>query len=62
MQGLKLKELVDEVNRCSANFNQADEAVIDIATYELLAAEERLNLYLKERKELVKNGKNSDTM
>ena len=58
MQDLKLKELVDEVNRCSTNFNQADEAVIDIATYELMAAEERLNLYLKERKEVANIGKN----
>ncbi len=50
MQDLKLKELVDEVNRCNANFNQSDESTISIATYELMAAEERLNLYLKERK------------
>lgn len=62
MQDLKLKELVDEVNRCNTNFNQADESIISIVTYELMAAEERLNLYIKERKELVKNGKNSDTM
>ena len=62
MQDLKLKELVDEVNRCSTNFNQADKAIIDIATYELMAAEERLNLYIKERKGLIKNGKNSNAM
>ena len=37
---------------------QQNEAVIDIATYELMAAEERLNLYLKERKEVANIGKN----
>lgn len=62
MQDLKLKELIDEVNRCNTNFNQADKSTVSIATYELMAAEERLNLYIKERKELVKNGKNSNTM
>lgn len=62
MQDLKLKELVEEVNRCNTNFNQTDKSTVSIATYELMAAEERLNLYIKERKELVKNGKNSDTM
>ena len=50
MQDLRLKDLVDEVNRCNTNFNQADEATVSIATYELLAAEEKLNLYIKERK------------
>ena len=62
MKDLKLKELIDEVNRCNTNFNQADKSTVSIAMYELMAAEERLNLYIKERKELVKNGKNSDTM
>ena len=62
MQDLKLKELVNEVNRCNTNFNQTDKSTVSIAMYELMAAEERLNLYIKERKELVKNGKNSDTM
>lgn len=51
MQDLKLKELVNEVNRCNTNFNQTDKSTVNIAIYELLVAEERLNLYLKERKE-----------
>ena len=51
MQDLKLRELIDEVNRCNTNFNQTDKSTVDIAIYELLVAEERLNLYLKERKE-----------
>lgn len=45
-----LKVLVDEVNRCNTNFNEADEATVNIAIYELGAAEEKLNLYLKERR------------
>lgn len=48
---LKLKELKEEVERCNTLFNEATtEKTTKIATYELLAAEERLNLYLKERK------------
>lgn len=50
MQDLILRSLVDEVNRCNTNFNQADDATVSIAIYDLRAAEERLDLYLKERK------------
>lgn len=51
MQDLKLKDLVDEVNRCHTNFNEAaDGESITVTVYELMAAEERLNLYLKERR------------
>lgn len=50
MQDKKLEELVKEVNRLNTIFNESDEATIEIATHELKAAEERLVLYLKERK------------
>lgn len=51
MQDLKLKSLVDEVNRCNTNFNMATTPeIISIASNELMAAEESLNTYLKERK------------
>ena len=51
MQDLKLRALVDEVSRCNTIFNEADDATFEIATYELKAAKERLDLYLKERRE-----------
>lgn len=50
MQDLKLRSLVDEVNRCTSILNEADEEASTIAIYELSAAKERLNLYLKERR------------
>lgn len=43
MQDLKLKELVDEVNRLTTIFNESDKVTVGIATHELKAAEDRLN-------------------
>ena len=50
MQDLKLRELVDEVSRLTTIYNQCDPDAAEIAGLELDAAKERVNLYIKERK------------
>lgn len=44
------KMTIEEVNNARSNFNDADDDTIDLAIYELMAAEERLSLLIKERK------------
>jgi|GEM_PF-5328411 len=44
------KRLIEELKKARQKFNTADEDSVDLAIYELLAAEERLNLLIKERK------------
>ncbi|MDR7870889.1 MAG: hypothetical protein RIN55_08530 [Tissierellaceae bacterium] len=44
------KLTIDEVENARSNFKNCDEDTIDLAIYELMAAEERLNLLIKERK------------
>ena len=44
------KLTIEEVENARLNFNDADEDTIDLAIYELMAAEERLSLLIKERK------------
>ena len=41
---------IEEVEYARSNFKDADEDTIDLAIYELMAAEERLNLLIKDRK------------
>ena len=44
------KITIEEVKNARSNFNDADEDTVDLAIYELMAAEERLSLLIKERK------------
>ena len=44
------KLTIEEVKNARSNFNDADDDSIDLAIYELMAAEERLSLLIKERK------------
>ena len=44
------KLTIEEVKNARSNFDDADEDTVDLAIYELMAAEERLNLLIKERK------------
>lgn len=44
------KLTIEEVKNARSNFNDADEDTVDLAIYELMAAEERLSLLIKERK------------
>lgn len=44
------KSTIEEVQNARLNFNDADEETVDLAIYELMAAEERLSLLIKERK------------
>lgn len=44
------KLTIERVEIAISNFKEADEDTIDLAIYELMAAEERLNLLIKERK------------
>lgn len=44
------KLTIMELENARSNFRDADENTIDLAIYELMAAEERLNLLIKERK------------
>lgn len=44
------KRLIEELKKARQKFNTADEDSVDLAIYELLAAEERLNLLIKKRK------------
>lgn len=47
----KLEELaIEGIENARTNFNNADEGAIDLAIYELMTAEERLNILIKERK------------
>ena len=48
---LKLKSLIAEVEMARNQFNNASPDYINFATYELMAAEERLNQYIREMKE-----------
>lgn len=48
---LKMKSLIHDVELANQNYNNAESNYINIATYELLAAEEKLNLYIKEEKQ-----------
>lgn len=48
---LKLKSLIAEVERARNQFNNAKPEYQNIAIYELMAAEERLNQYIREMKE-----------
>lgn len=51
MMDLVLKVLIQDVEQAKNRFNNADDDYMSIATYELMAAEERLNQYIKEQKE-----------
>lgn len=44
------KLAIEEVQNARSNFDDADEDTVDLAIYQLMAAEERLNLLIKERK------------
>lgn len=44
------KSIIEGVINARSNFQNADEDTIDLAIYELMAAEERLNILIKERK------------
>lgn len=47
----EIEELtIKEVEYARSNFNDADEETIDLAIYQLMAAEERLSLLIRERK------------
>lgn len=45
------KQLVQNLQNARDNFDDADENSIDLAIYELMVAEERLNLLIKNKKE-----------
>jgi len=47
---LHLNSLIEDVKQAQDNFNNANEDYINIVTYELLAAEEKLNNYIREKK------------
>lgn len=47
---LTMKALINDVEQARNNFNNADKDYINIATYELMAAEEKLNNYIREKK------------
>lgn len=44
------KMTIEEVEQARSKFNDADENTVDLAIYELMAAEERLSLLIRERK------------
>ena len=44
------KLTIEEVKNARSNFHDADKDAVDLAIYELMAAEERLNLLIKDRK------------
>ena len=44
------KSTIEEVENARSNFKDADEDTIDLAIYELMAAEERLNLLIRDKK------------
>ncbi|MDR7870342.1 MAG: hypothetical protein RIN55_05750 [Tissierellaceae bacterium] len=50
MQDNKLEELVNEVNRLNTIYNECEPEAAVAALLDLRAAEERLSLYLNERK------------
>ena len=50
MQDKTLKKLANEVNRCNTIFNESAGSAVLPAVFELRAAEERLRLYLQERR------------
>lgn len=47
---LHLSSLIEDVKQAQDNFNNANEDYINIATYELMAAEDKLNNYIREKK------------
>lgn len=47
---LHLKALIEDVQQAQDNFNNANEDYINIATYELMAAEDKLNNYIRDKK------------
>ncbi|NLY46971.1 MAG: hypothetical protein GX053_13430 [Tissierella sp.] len=44
------KLTIEEVRNARTRFDEADENSVDLAIYELMAAEERLSLLIQERK------------
>lgn len=48
---LILEQLVQDVKVAENRFQEAEAKSINLAIYELMCAEERLNLYLNEKKE-----------
>lgn len=50
MMDLAMKSLVDEVKIARQNYDNAEPDFINAATYDLLAAEENLNNYIREKK------------
>lgn len=44
------KLTIEEVENARSNFKDADKDTIDLAIYELMAAEERLNLLIRDKK------------
>lgn len=47
---LALKTLISEVEIARENYHNANPEYHNIATYELMAAEEKLNKYIREKK------------
>lgn len=47
---LNMRTLINDVEQARNNFNNAEPDYINIATYELMAAEERLNQHIREMK------------
>ena len=45
-----MKVLINDVKQARDNFNNANEDYINIATYELMAAEDKLNRYIRKVK------------
>lgn len=50
MIDLAMKSLVDEVKIARQNYDNAEPDYINAAIYDLLAAEEKLNNYIREKK------------
>ena len=63
MKNLTLKALINDVEIARRNFQNAEPDYINIATYELMAAEEKLNEYIREqkKKEVIKKTFQSPT-
>lgn len=46
----KLEELVRQVEIAEVLFNEAEQEYVDLASYQLRVAQERLNLFLRQEK------------
>ena len=62
LQDREVRNAIENLHIARSNYNEASGQVTDLVIYELLLAEERLNLIISERKEEIKRNQSEGTV